>query len=122
MSAVVVAIGILIIAGGVVGMTRPATLFAVLQRFRTPAGVWSAAALRIAMGLVFLAAAADTRWPLFIQVMGWLTLAAGVMLPIVGVERFGRLIDWWMARPQGFVRAWCVVALALGGAIAFAGT
>lgn len=122
MHLVVVVVGALIIAAGLVVLLRPLVFFAALDRVRTPAGLRSIAALRVVLGLVFLAVATDCRWPTFVQVLGWITIASGVATALIGAERAGRLIDWWQARPPAVIRAWGLVALALGGAITIAGT
>lgn len=121
MKLVVLLIGGLILAAGLVGMAKPDAFVTFARRFlRLPGALWLAAALRIAIGVVFLLAAPDTRWPVFVQVFGWIAIVVGVITPFFG-SRLEVMLDWWTSRPPGFIRAWCVPVLALGGAIVFAG-
>ncbi len=51
-----------------------------------------------------------------------LAIVSGVITPLFAGERLRRLRDRWTSRPPGLIRAWGLVALALGGALVFAGT
>lgn len=118
----VVLCGALIVAIGAWGFARPTALLDLASRLKAPGMLWGVAALRLTIGIVLVISASGTRWPVFIESLGWIALVSGVITPFFGGERLGRMIDWWTARPPGLIRAWCVLALALGGAIVFAGT
>jgi hypothetical protein len=122
MNGLVVLCGALICAIGAWGFARPAALLDLASRLKAPGMLWGLAALRLAIGGVLVISASGTRWPGFIQVLGWVAMISGVITPFFGGERLGRVLDWWTARPAGLIRAWSVLALALGGAIVFAGT
>lgn len=122
LSALVIVSGAVILAVGAWGMVSPARLVAFLGRLRAPGALWALAAVRIGMGAVFVLAAEGSRWPTLLQAIGWLAIVAGLVTPFFGSARLARMLDWWVSRPPGFIRAWCAVALAIGGAIVFAGT
>ena len=46
---------------------------------------------------------------------------AAVVLPLLGRERLRPMIDWWISRPGGFIRAWSLVAVAFGVFLGYAG-
>ncbi len=122
LNALVMLFGALIFAAGAWSFSRPEMRVAFLGRLRAPGALWGIAALRLVMGIVLVSAAAGTRWPAFIEVLGWLAIVSGVIMPFFAGERLGRLLDWWTSQPPGLIRAWGLVALALGGALVFAGT
>ncbi len=122
MNALVMLFGASIVAAGAWTLARPEGLLAFVDRLRAPGALWGIAALRLVMGVVLVSAAAGTRWPAFIEVLGWLAIVSGVITPFFAGERLHRLLEGWTSRPPGLIRAWGVVALALGGALVFAGT
>ena len=74
----------------------------------------------LALGVLLLAAASSTRFPWAIGALGVLSLAAAVSLPLLGYERLREFVDWWMARPQGFVRGWSLAACGFGAFLVWA--
>ena len=121
MNSWVVLIGALVVGIGAFGVAQPERLMAGLARMLSPGALWGVAALRVAIGIVFVLAAPGTRWPLFIEGFGWFAIAAGVITPLFG-SKLEPVLHWWQSRPPVVIRAWCTFALLLGGAIAFAGT
>jgi len=121
MTWIVVFFGALVAAVGAVGAVRPGTLLGFVDTaWRSPAGYRSAVALRLALGLVLLAAAPDCRYPLAIRVLGGISLVAALTLVALGRARVEGFIHWWRDRGTGFVRSWCVVAIAFGVWLAYA--
>ncbi len=49
-----------------------------------------------------------------------IAVAAGLITPVLGLARIGRLIDWWSAQPTIVLRAWAAFALAFGLFLAWA--
>lgn len=121
MRVAVVMLGLFVLALGVLGVARPATLIGFVERpWRSRAGLYAAVLFRAALGVLLLAAASSTRFPWAIGALGVLSLAAAVSLPLLGYERLRKFVDWWMARPQGFVRGWSLTACAFGAFLVWA--
>ncbi len=116
----VVVFGLLIFVVGGMGMAAPGWLMALISRFRSREGFRAAAAIRVVMGIVLILAAGGTRAPRFLQVIGWITLAAGLLLPLIGLARYEAIIDWWLARPEGARFAWAGAAVAFGASLIWA--
>ena len=102
------------------GVLVPTRIAAFATRWANQKGLWVAAALRLTFGIALWFAAPASHAPLFLQILGVVTILAGVSLPVVGVDRFKRLIEWGMERPPIVVRVWCLFGIALGGAILWA--
>jgi hypothetical protein len=105
---------------GLAGITSPARLLDLVARAQSQLGLGLIAALRIAVGLAMLLAAAESRAPLYLQVLGALALLSGIATPLFGLRRFEALLAWWRARTPGFVRVFSVVVLLLGGSLVWA--
>jgi hypothetical protein len=117
----IAAVGLLVLALGAVGVSRPAALVGLVERpWRSRAGLYLAVAFRAALGVLLIAAASSTRFPWVIGGLGVLSLVAAVSLPFLGYERLRRFVEWWVARPGGFVRGWSIVACAFGAFLIYA--
>ena len=105
---------------GVWGVLAPSRLVDFATRFGTAGGLWFAAGIRFVFGLALWFAGPASRAPLLLQVLGAITLVAGVMLPFLGVDRFKALLDWWTKLSPTAMRIWCLFAVAFGAAILWA--
>lgn len=105
---------------GAWGVLAPSRITDFATRFSTKGGLWFAAGVRVVFGLALWFAAPASRAPLLLQVLGAITLVAGVMLPFLGIDRFKALIDWWKKLSPAAMRLWCAFALAFGGVILWA--
>jgi hypothetical protein len=112
-------IGFIILVLGLVGLLLPGRLALLGAPLVTTKGLYVAAALRVAIGIVLLRAAPDSRAPIALRVLGWLAVIAGLVTPFVGVERAGGIVEWWMAGDSPLVRLWAAVAVAFGGFILY---
>jgi hypothetical protein len=89
------------IAGmGVVMIIRPALAQDLTRSFANKTGMWIATAIRAALALGLLAAASDSKAPMLLRLLGLLILIVAIVMPILGLDRHRRLIDWWLARPR----------------------
>jgi len=113
-------LGVFTLLMGVWGVLAPSRLVDFATRFGTAGGLWFAAGIRVVFGLALWFAGPASRAPLLLQVLGAITLVAGVMLPFIGVDRFKALLDWWTRLSPTAMRIWCVFAVAFGAAILWA--
>lgn len=121
MAIFVTVIGTLIAGIGVFGFVAPKRLMGIIERFRSPAGLWYAVGVRLVIGILLVLAAADCRLPTFVNTIGIFMIVAVVVLPIMGQRRFNALIDWWTQRPSALLRLWTLVAGPFGGLLIYAG-
>jgi len=102
------------------GVLVPSRIVAFATRWTNHGGLWVAALLRLTFGIALWFAAPASRAPLFLQILGIVTILAGASLPMIGLDRFTKLIEWSTKRPPIVVRLWCLFGIALGGAILWA--
>lgn len=122
MRTLAVAAGLIIAALGAMDIAAPGptTLLYAAAFTLTPVGLYGAAALRVAFGLVLIAAAAGSRLPRTLRVLGALLIVAGVMTPFLGVERAQAMLSWWSAQGPLFIRTWAALAVIFGLFIIYA--
>ena len=120
MSLVAALSGLLIIAVGTLGVVSPSRLLALVARSQSQRGLYVLAAARIMIGAALFMAAAGSRAPAFLQVLGVMSVVAGVATPFFGVHRFQAVLGWWSLQPAAVLRLWCVVVVLLGAAIVWA--
>lgn len=121
MRIVVMLFGLALLGFGVVGLIRPSTLMQfVVTAWQTSRGLYLAVVLRLVLGVALLVAAPGSRFPQALWFLGVVSLTAAVALPVIGLARFRRFVQWWVARPPGVVRGWCAFALGFGGFLLYA--
>ncbi len=112
----------LIAALGVVGLLAPARLIALLQTLESRTGLYVAATIRVAIGVVFYLAADASRAPLVMGVIGVFAIFAGLATPFFGLDRFRGLLDWWSELEPALIRVWSFFVVSFGLALAYAWT
>ena len=118
MAALLVALFTVVI--GVVGLVTPDSVTAVRrQYFATPVQLYTAAAVRMAMGLVVILGATASRAPKALRLLGALMCMQGLSATILGPEHARTVLEWETMRPA-LLRAAAIVALASGVFMVFA--
>jgi hypothetical protein len=119
MAYIVLTLSIAIAVLGTVGIFVPTALLAISRPFLTPAGLYAAAAIRLVLGTALFLAAPTSRAPKALRVLGVVVVVAGVVTPLVGVERARAIVAWWTDQGTAFLRLWAGLALALGTFLAY---
>jgi hypothetical protein len=120
MALVALVLSICIAALGALGVVAPDRLAAVVRSFQTRGGLYVTAGIRLVLGAALIFAAPGSRSPTFIWGLGIFIFVAGLITPLVGLERFRKLTDFWLARGVWFARIWGAVAFVLGLLLAYA--
>ena len=112
--------GFLIVALGALGVVSPQRLLALVERSQSERGLYAVAAIRVVMGVVLFLAAAGSRAPAFLRILGVIAVLAGVVTPFFGIERVQAVLSWWSLRAPVVLRSWCLAVVLLGAAIILA--
>ena len=108
---------------GIVGLVSPESGTAVRRLyFATPVGLYAAAAVRVAMGLVVILCAPASRAPKILRVLGALMCLQGLAATLFGPDRARAILEWESMQGAAVLRAGAAVAIAGWGFIAFAVT
>src|SRR5437588_7422463 len=89
-----------IAATGVLRIVSPARANDLTRLFADQTGLWVASAIRAVLGLGLLASAADSKAPGILRILGGLILIIAIVIPILGLDRHRRMIDWCLARAR----------------------
>ena len=119
MAFVAFVLGVLMALIGAVGVIAPSALATATVAFHGGLGLALAAGLRILLGAALFVAAPASRAPLVFRALGAVTFAIGALTPLIGIERFDDLLDWWAALDSLTARVWSACAAAIGSAIAY---
>ncbi len=85
---------------GVITIVKPALAHDLTRLFADKTGMWVVTAIRAVLALGLLAAASDSKAPMLLRLLGLLILIVAIVMPILGLDRHRRMIDWWLARPR----------------------
>jgi hypothetical protein len=120
MRIVVLLVALLTIVVGALGIISPDSLTTVRRLyFATPVALYTAAAIRVAMGLVMILFAPRSRTPKTLRALGVVVCAQGLAAMAFGVDSAQAILEW-EAMHTALLRSGAAVALATGGFVAFA--
>src|SRR5260370_41257070 len=85
---------------GVVVIFAPARARDLTRFVADKTGMWVATAIRAVLGLGLLTAAAESKMPILLRILGLIILLVAIVMPILGLDRHRRMIDWWLARDR----------------------
>ena len=120
MAIIVSIFGILIILIGVMGIAKPQRLIDFFEHWHGPTRFWIAILVRVVLGVALLAVAPTCRLPMFVRILGVISLVAALGILILGRARLDSFIRWWLMRPA-LIRFSAIVAVAFGVLLVYAG-
>lgn len=85
---------------GLVMIFKPALGHDLTRLLADKTGMWIATAIRAVLALGLLAAASESKAPMLLRLLGLLILIIAIVMPILGLDRHRRMIDWWQARKR----------------------
>ena len=112
--------GVVVLWIGAWAVIDPRALESFADLFLTPTGLWMAVALRLTVGLLMIMAAAGSRMPVTLRVLGALIFLSGLALPVVGLDRMLAVAAWGSSQSDLTLRLVGLVVAALGGFVAWA--
>ena len=112
-------VGAFVILWSAISFAAPDLRLSLERSVLTPAGLYAIAALRIAIGLVFVLTAPASRAPRTLRMLGLIVITAGVTTPWFGVTRARAVLDWWASAGPLLMRLDAGVGMALGGFLVY---
>ena len=95
MNNIVLLFGVLILLGSVTLIVNPKYILGIFANYGDTPGLHIFAIIvRIILGIALVIAAADSKYPIALQILGWLTLIVVLVLSAMGRKRFKSLIKW----------------------------
>ena len=121
MTILIIIFASLIILAGVVLVLSPETIFGFLRNTIDSTAIHLiAVTTRLIVGTLLIAQSSLSRFPWGIEVLGWIFIAAGLALAIIGPNVFRKLVSWVLTKFRPFGRLAGVIAMAFGGFLFYA--
>ena len=121
MTILIIIFASLIMLAGVVLLVNPETIFGFLRNNTDSTAIHVVAIItRLIIGALLIAQSSLSRFPLGIEVVGWIFIVAGLTLAIMGRNNFRKLISWVLTKFKPFGRLAGVIAIAFGGFLVYA--
>ena len=79
-----------------------------------------AIAIRAVMGILLIQYAGESKFPMVIEIIGWLSIAAAAAFSVMGRQTFLRLMSWAFSLLEPYGRAGGMLAMAFGGFLVYA--
>ena len=108
-----------IAAMGVLVIVSPARANDLTRLFAEKTGLWVATAIRAVLGLGLLAAGGDSKAPVLLRILGGLILIVAIAMPLLGLDRHQRMINWWLARDRKIQIICGAAAFVLGAVLIY---
>lgn len=120
MTLAVALFGLFVSALGIGGLLSPRRLLALVSRAQLQLGIYFIAGIRLLLGVALLLAAPSSRAVPYLQVLGGLAVASGMITPFFGVRRFNAVLAWWRKQGPWSVRVWSAFVLLFGLSLVWA--
>lgn len=121
MNYVILIFSVILLITGAIILVKPAMVFGFMNTHCKSLKLHIfAVVIRLFLGIVFIASAQNSKFPLTVEVVGWLFIATGIILSFIGRERFMKLVGWAMTLVPRYGRASGVFAILFGGFLGYA--
>lgn len=121
MTIFIIALGALIFFCGLLIIISPEIIFGLLRRNIDKLGIHIlAVAVRLGFGVLLIFQSNESSFPLAIEVIGWLAVAAALSFVLMGRQNFLSLMRWALSQLKPYGRIGGVIAAAFGGFIIYA--
>ncbi|MGD9489729.1 MAG: DUF2065 family protein [Calditrichaceae bacterium] len=121
MAVSLVIVGCLISAGGILILISPSRFRKLFHIFITKKWLIAATLFRLVIGILFIIEADETRIPEFTTGLGIFIVLAGLLIPVLGVEKVERMVTFILNKPDSLFRVFGIFALTFGAGLLWLG-
>jgi hypothetical protein len=107
-------IGATAVIMGITFLASLTTLKGFIQFWQGGERLYLAGLIRILIGIFLVMAAAQCKIPLAVSLLGCLCLVGGMIIFIVGMERFKAMLHWWDTTPPHILRLITIIPIGIG--------
>ena len=121
MTLLIIIFGALTLLAGIVIVINPEVIFGFLRKNLDKVALHIlAVVVRIVLGLLLIYQSSISKFPFVIQIIGWLSIVAAIILAVMGRRNFNRLMSWALSLAKPFGRVGGVLAMAFGAFLIYA--
>ena len=119
---IIILFGLLtLLAGVIIVVINPDIIFGYLRdNLDRPWLQLVAILVRLVLGILLIHTAGFSRFPLIIEILGWLSIAAAITFALIGRQRFLKLMAWAFSLLKPYGRIGGLFAIAFGGFLVYA--
>ena len=121
MALLIILFGALTLMAGIVMVIKPDMIFGVLRNHVDKLELQIlAVAVRLVLGVLLIVQSHVSKFPLAIEILGWLTIVAAIGLAVIGRHNFRRLMSWALSLTRPYARVGGFVAATFGAFLIYA--
>ena len=121
MTQLIILFGALIFVAGIVIIARPPLILDMIQSNGEKTWLYlSAIGARVILGVILIQQASISKFPLLIEILGWISLVAAFVFTIMGRRRFTGMMYWILEKMKPYARVGGVFALIFGALLVYA--
>ena len=115
MTEFIIIFGSLTCLGGIVIVVNPQIVFGLLRKNYDKIELQIVAVvLRLILGVILIDQSANSKYPLVIEIIGWLSVVAAVCFVLLGRKNFLKLMSWALSQVKSLGRIGGVIASVFG--------
>ena len=121
MTTLIIIFGALTLLAGLVIVINPEVIFGVLRKNSEKLGLHILAiVVRLVLGFILIYQASLSKFPHVIEIIGWISIVAAILLAVIGRRNFDRLMAWALSFLRSFGRIGGIFAVASGAFLIYA--
>ena len=121
MTVLIIIFGALTLLAGIVILINPDVIFGFLRNNLDKLAVSIlAVVVRLVIGALLIYQSNISKFPFVIEVIGWLSIVAAILLAVMGRRNFNRLMSWALSLSKHFGPVGGVLAVAFGAFLIYA--
>ncbi|MEW8554313.1 MAG: hypothetical protein AB2605_10985 [Candidatus Thiodiazotropha sp.] len=121
MAYVIILFGLLILVAGVVILINPEVILGPIRDNSHKLSLHVAAVVvRLILGILLVTGSEYSRYPIVVEILGWLAIIAAITLALIGRSNFKRLMSWALSLVEPYGRVGGVLASLFGAFIVYA--
>lgn len=121
MTVAIILFGALTLLVGIVIIIDPEFVFGFFRNYMDkPVVHILAVVIRLILGAFLIHQSTISRFPLIIEILGWISIIAAVVLAVMGRLNFIRLMSWALSFSKPLGRVGGIIAMAFGAFLIYA--
>jgi hypothetical protein len=121
MTVIIIIFGALTLLAGIVIVINPEVIFGFMRNNLDRLELHIlAVVIRIVIGVLLIYQSSVSKFPLVIEIIGWVSVVAAIFLAVMGRRNFNRLMSWALSLAKPIGRVGGALAMAFGAFLIYA--
>ena len=120
MTIFIIIFGTLTLLAGIVIIINPQVIFGYLRNNLDKLALHIlAVVVRLILGALLIYLSNESKFPIIIEILGWLSIVAALFFTVIGRKSFIRIISWALSLAKPFARVSGFVAVCVGAFLVY---